>query len=91
MKQKNKFLRNYQKQKKNVKQIDVNVADLSDVQIQGTFVVDEEYYIYERNTEGDTGFKKYLSRFSPKQTVGSSKYLFKVKYLGEDKFQKIGK
>ena len=45
------------KTEKNVKQIDVNVADLSDVQIQGTFVVDEEYYIYERNTEGDTGFK----------------------------------
>ena len=43
--------------KKTVTQIDVDVVDLSDVQIQGTFVVDDEYYIYERNTKGETDSK----------------------------------
>ena len=77
--------------KKIVTQIDVDVVDLSDVQVQGTFVVDQEYYVYERDHANENGFTKFLGRFSPSETSGSSKYLFTVKYLGEDKFQKIGK
>ena len=77
--------------KKTVTQIDVNVIDLSDVQVQGTFVVDQEYYVYERDHANENGFTKFLGRFSPLETSGSAKYLFTVKYLGEDKFQKIGK
>ena len=77
--------------KKTVTQIDVNVIDLSDVQVQGRFVVDQEYYVYERDHANENGFTKFLGRFSPLETSGSAKYLFTVKYLGEDKFQKIGK
>lgn len=77
--------------KKTVTQIDVNVVDLSDVQVQGTFVIDQEYYVYERDHANENGFTKFLGRFSPEETNGTSKYLFTVKYLGEDKFQKIGK
>ena len=68
----------------------MNVIDLSDVQVQGTFVIDQEYYVYERDHVGESGFKKFLGRFSPNESSGTtSTYLFTVKFLGDDKFEKV--
>jgi len=76
--------------KKTATQIDINVVDLSDVQVQGTFVIDQEYYVYERDHVGESGFKKFLGRFSPNESSGTtSTYLFTVKFLGDDKFEKV--
>ena len=71
------------------KQTSSSVVDLSDVQVQGLFVIDQLYYVYEREHKSECGYTKYLGRFSPEETYGASKYLFKVKYLGGNDFERI--
>ena len=71
------------------KQTSSSVVDLSDVQVQGLFVIDQLYYVYERAHKSECGYTKYLGRFSPEETYGASKYLFKVKYLGGNDFERI--
>ena len=71
------------------KQTSSSAVDLSDVQVQGLFVIDQLYYVYERAHKSECGYVKYIGRFSPEQTNSASKYLFKVKYLGGNDFERI--
>ena len=63
------------------------ILNLSDVEVMGHFVVDQIYYVYERSHDFGM-YRKYLGRFSPKEKVGA-KFLFAVKYLGDNKFSKV--
>ena len=71
------------------KQTSSSAVDLSDVQVQGLFVIDQLYYVYERTHKSECGYVKYLGRFSPEETNGASKYLFTVKFLGGNDFERI--
>ena len=72
------------------KQTSSSAVDLSDVQVQGLFVIDQLYYVYERSYKSDCGYVKYIGRFSPEQTNSASEYLFTVKFLGGNDFERIG-
>jgi len=74
---------------KPTKQTSSSGVDLSDIQVQGLFVIGQLYYVYERSYKSDCGYTKYLGRFSPEQTNSASEYLFTVKFLGGNDFERI--
>lgn len=61
---------------------------LDDVQTMGRLAIGKVYFIYQRE-KPSFGFLKYLSLFSPQEKKTSQNFLFAVKYLGDEKFEKV--
>jgi len=61
---------------------------LDDVQMAGRLAIGKIYFIYQRERPS-FGFLKYMSLFSPKEKKTSQNFLFAVKYLGDEKFEKV--
>ena len=61
---------------------------LDDVQMGGRLAIGKVYFVYQRE-KPSFGFLKYMSLFSPKEKKTTQKFLFAVKYLGDEKFEKL--
>ena len=70
-------------------EVSKGMVNMTDIQVQGLFVNDQLYYVYERDHKSDSGYKKFLGRFSPEETKGGAKYLFTVKFLGGHDFKRV--
>lgn len=65
-----------------------NTVDLHDVHQIGRLVIGQIYHIYDRGRES-FGYTKYMSMFAPHESRTGSVYIMSVRYLGEDKFEKV--